>query len=71
MHIFENLLLEGQASIFIAVKEFYEAISFSLADRKVSVVTQEVNKLLCRDRVDGIAVEALEGRVWGKVSDGA
>lgn len=63
--------MERETTILVRVEEADKSVGLILTGSEVSVVSQVVEKLMGSDVTIGVAVEALEGRVRSKVSDGA
>ena len=63
--------MEGKSAVLVRVEELDKSVGLALADGEVSVVSQVVEELKGGDEGVAVAIQSLEGRVWGEVTDGA
>lgn len=63
--------MEDKATIVVRVEEFGESVALSFGDGEVPHVSEEVQELAGRHGIVAVTVQSLEGRVRGKVADGA
>jgi hypothetical protein len=64
-----NEILEGQATIFIRVKELNQAIALALGCHQVAMISNKVQEFERGDKPVLISVDSLEARVRSEVAD--
>jgi hypothetical protein len=63
-----NEILEGQATIFIRVKELNQTIALALGCHQVAMISYKVQEFKRGDKPVLISVDSLEGRVRSEVA---